>query len=215
MKSFLQDLALEIRNNFNERTGELCLVFPTRRAGLFFQKELAQLYDGPIWSPKIYSIQDYLLKLAAPCSSAKKSGAEEYYNRSEVKKAFHVDENIYWKQCNSDLLKGAYTISDKGSYYLYPKLISSKLKIWIFSGDTDIVVPFNSTSKWIKKLNLPILSNWSSWGNENTSFFYGYIQEYYGLSYITFRNVGHMVPQWKRKESYLMFDSFINNKKLN
>jgi len=64
MKTFLQDLALEIKNNFNEKTGELCIVFPTRRAGLFFQKELAQLYDGPIWSPKVYSIQDYLLKLA-------------------------------------------------------------------------------------------------------------------------------------------------------
>lgn len=64
MKTFLQDLALEIKNKYGDKTGEICLVFPTRRAGLFFQKELAQLYDAPIWSPKVFSIQDYLLKLA-------------------------------------------------------------------------------------------------------------------------------------------------------
>ena len=64
MKTFLQELALEIKNTYNKDTGQICLVFPTRRAGLFFQKEFALLYDGPIWSPKIFSIQDYLLKLA-------------------------------------------------------------------------------------------------------------------------------------------------------
>ncbi len=64
MKTFLQDLALEIKETFNENTGQVCLVFPTRRAGMFFQKELALLYKDPIWSPAIYSIQDYLLKLA-------------------------------------------------------------------------------------------------------------------------------------------------------
>lgn len=64
MQTFLQQLALEIKEKFNENTGQLCVVFPTRRAGLFFQKELARLYDTPIWSPKVFSIQDYLLTLA-------------------------------------------------------------------------------------------------------------------------------------------------------
>ena len=64
MKTFLQELAVEIKNKFNENTGQVCVVFPTRRAGLFFQKELAKLYDVPFWSPQIFSIQDYLLKLA-------------------------------------------------------------------------------------------------------------------------------------------------------
>lgn len=64
MKTFLQELAVEIKNRFDGNTGQICLVFPTRRAGLFFQKELAKLYDTPLWSPQIFSIQDYLLKLA-------------------------------------------------------------------------------------------------------------------------------------------------------
>jgi len=40
------------------------MVFPTRRAGLFFRKELAATLSAPIWSPTVFSIQDYIMKLS-------------------------------------------------------------------------------------------------------------------------------------------------------
>lgn len=63
MNTFLQDLAKEVKLKFDHQTDSICMVFPTRRAGLFFQKELSAISEGAIWSPKIFSIQDFLLKL--------------------------------------------------------------------------------------------------------------------------------------------------------
>ncbi|MBL0104457.1 MAG: hypothetical protein IPP51_12315 [Bacteroidetes bacterium] len=64
MNTFLKDLATEIKSKYGDRLGELCVVFPTRRAGLFFQSALAAESEKPVWSPRVFSIQDYLLKLS-------------------------------------------------------------------------------------------------------------------------------------------------------
>ena len=64
MNTFLKDLATEIKSKYGDQLGEICVVFPTRRAGLFFQSALAADSDKPVWSPKVFSIQDYLLKLS-------------------------------------------------------------------------------------------------------------------------------------------------------
>ena len=66
MSTFLKDLAAEFNSHFQNQSDSVCIVFPTRRAGLFFQKELAAQASVPIWSPKIYSIQDFLLELCKP-----------------------------------------------------------------------------------------------------------------------------------------------------
>ncbi|MFN8166061.1 MAG: PD-(D/E)XK nuclease family protein [Bacteroidia bacterium] len=64
MPTFLQQLVKEIKEQFPEHTADLHIVFPTRRAGLFFQKEFSALHDKPVWSPVVMSIQDYLLSLS-------------------------------------------------------------------------------------------------------------------------------------------------------
>lgn len=38
------------------------VVFPNRRAGLFFRKELAKLIDKPVFMPEVYSLEDYLMR---------------------------------------------------------------------------------------------------------------------------------------------------------
>ena len=64
MQTFIQQLVNEVVKIHSGQLQSLCVVFPTRRAGLFFQKELAKTLTTPVWSPAIFSIQDYLLKLA-------------------------------------------------------------------------------------------------------------------------------------------------------
>ncbi len=39
-----------------------------------------------------------------------------------------------------------------GSYFLYPGLVKSGLRIWIFSGDRDAAVSIVGTFAWINKL---------------------------------------------------------------
>ena len=61
MQTFIQQLVTEVMSRHAGQMENLCIVFPTRRAGLFFQKELSTKISSPTWSPTIYSIQDYLL----------------------------------------------------------------------------------------------------------------------------------------------------------
>ncbi len=60
MAAFLEQLADELYDKHKGELSQLCLVFPTRRGGLFFKKYLAEKMNAPHWSPVIYSIQDFI-----------------------------------------------------------------------------------------------------------------------------------------------------------
>lgn len=60
MSSFLQELAQRI---YSDQAGNLentTVVFPNRRAGLYFSEALRQLLDKPTWSPQVLSFQDFV-----------------------------------------------------------------------------------------------------------------------------------------------------------
>ena len=60
MKSFLQKLTDELTSKYGEDLSRIQLIFPTRRAGLFFRKELATRLTRPVWAPAIFSVQDFI-----------------------------------------------------------------------------------------------------------------------------------------------------------
>ncbi len=64
MKPFLKEVAEELYRSYGERLEELCLVFPNRRAGLFFNKYLGGSLEQPVWSPSIYTIQDLMARIS-------------------------------------------------------------------------------------------------------------------------------------------------------
>ena len=57
MKPFLKELAEKIIAR-HTKPEELTIVFPNRRAALFFRKYLAELLAKPIWSPNLISIEE-------------------------------------------------------------------------------------------------------------------------------------------------------------
>ena len=63
MQSFITQLTQHLYTHRQAEMKDLCIVFPTRRAGLFFKDELSKLIDKPVWSPAVYSIQDFILKM--------------------------------------------------------------------------------------------------------------------------------------------------------
>ena len=65
MPAFLEQLANELYDKHRGDLSGVSLVFPTRRAGLFFRQQLAGKIDRPHWSPVIYSIQDFIRGLSA------------------------------------------------------------------------------------------------------------------------------------------------------
>ena len=64
MKYFLQETARSILAKHGDQLADLCLVFPNRRAGVFFRRYLAHELKKPVWSPSIHTISDLMQDLS-------------------------------------------------------------------------------------------------------------------------------------------------------
>lgn len=58
MEYFLESIAASLYKEFGNTLNRHCLVFPNRRAGLFFLKYLASRIDKPVWEPSVLTIND-------------------------------------------------------------------------------------------------------------------------------------------------------------
>jgi serine carboxypeptidase-like clade 2 len=145
-----------------------------------------------------------------PCTDSK--GPDTYFNRLDVKLLLNVNPEIKWSMCSDSVYRN-YNRGTLGSYYLYQPLIQSGVRILIYSGDTDGAVPFNGTQKWINNLGLPVEKPWRSWRINDTEVA-GYITNYTGLTFVTVKGTGHMVPQWKPAEAYHMYSKFLKGQDL-
>ncbi|CAD8186613.1 unnamed protein product [Paramecium pentaurelia] len=137
-----------------------------------------------------------------------------YLNNAAFRKALHIrDDAGYWNDCsNIDYKK------DPGAtYHLYPKLLKNGIRILKFSGDVDSIVPITGTLYWIdklqKELNLPTIEEWRPWykpgekGSEQQNA--GNVWEIDGLTFVSVRNAGHMVPMDQPEAASIMASHFI------
>jgi hypothetical protein len=62
MASFLEILADELLKR--EKFSGYCIVFPSRRAGIFFKQVLTEKISKPIWAPAVMGIQDLISSLS-------------------------------------------------------------------------------------------------------------------------------------------------------
>ena len=58
MEKFLHSVASYLYGKHHGHLEQLTVVFPNRRAGLFFQKYLSTLTEKPIFSPSIITISE-------------------------------------------------------------------------------------------------------------------------------------------------------------
>lgn len=64
MKPFLAELSEQLYKQYKDNLQEVTLVFPNRRAGLFFRKYLSQHIEKPVWAPEILSIDEFVKGLS-------------------------------------------------------------------------------------------------------------------------------------------------------
>jgi ATP-dependent helicase/nuclease subunit B len=89
MKSFLQRIAQEIASRFSEDPGQVCIVLPNRRAGLYLKKYLARELKKTSWAPQTYSVEDFITELSG-CTIIDQAGLLfEFY---QVHKDIHGDK---------------------------------------------------------------------------------------------------------------------------
>ena len=64
MVYFLQEVAKHVYENHREELPQLNIVFPGKRARLYFNRYLTQLTDKPVWAPQYYSISELMQNLS-------------------------------------------------------------------------------------------------------------------------------------------------------
>lgn len=138
------------------------------------------------------------------------NGAISYWNLNKI--PFKVDKiDKAWQAC-TDI---NYKISLRGSMAEYRRILINKgVKVWLFSGDWDDVVPFTDTEKNVDKLQRNKVGQWNAWnvGDQHAGFYQMYEN---GFTVITVKGASHMVPQTKPKATFQLFYNFVNNKGVN
>ncbi len=61
-QTFLDDIAEQLYEELGANLADWKIIFPNRRAGLFFNRALRKLIDKPIWTPEVISIEDFVRK---------------------------------------------------------------------------------------------------------------------------------------------------------
>ncbi|XP_071698768.1 serine carboxypeptidase II-2-like [Rutidosis leptorrhynchoides] len=132
-----------------------------------------------------------------------------YFNLPEVQSALHVyhtNTSRKWETC-SNVVGAHWQDSPISVLDVHQELISSGLRAWIFSGDTDAVIPVTSTRYSIDALNLTTISPWRAWYQDGQVG--GWTQKYEGLTFVTVRGAGHEVPLHKPKQALSLLKSFL------
>lgn len=93
MQSFLYDIAELISKKYITKLPETCIIFPNKRAALFFRKYLARIIGKPIWSPNIFTLQSWIQKLTKLMLADKLTLLFELYDSFQfVNKSITSDE---------------------------------------------------------------------------------------------------------------------------
>ncbi|KAJ9175581.1 hypothetical protein P3X46_014124 [Hevea brasiliensis] len=135
-----------------------------------------------------------------------------YMNRPKVQKALHahiIQSPRRWTTCSS-AIRGNWSDSPKSMLPIFKRLIGAGIRIWVFSGDVDAILPLTATRYSINALKLKINTSWYAWYNDHQQVG-GWSQIYKGLTYVTVRGAGHEVPLTQPRLALLLFRQFLKN----
>ncbi|MBW6496924.1 MAG: PD-(D/E)XK nuclease family protein [Bacteroidales bacterium] len=99
MLSFLEEVADHIFEKYPSDTGEICLVTPNRRAGLFLRKHFSKKVKQPTWSPAFLSIEDFVNRISGLQVADNLSlmfHFYEVYQSIEGERSESVDDFLRW-----------------------------------------------------------------------------------------------------------------------
>ncbi|XP_051141390.1 serine carboxypeptidase-like 25 [Andrographis paniculata] len=142
--------------------------------------------------------------------------AEIYYNRGDVQRALHANISGHipykWTAC-SETLNRNWNDTETSVLPIYRQLIAAGLRIWVFSGDVDSVVPVTATRYSLAQLKLETNIPWYPWYVNNQVG--GWTEVYKGgLTFATVRGAGHEVPMFKPRAAFQLFTSFLKGRPL-
>eukprot|EP01126_Amoeba_proteus_P040174 TRINITY_DN4273_c0_g1_i4.p1 TRINITY_DN4273_c0_g1~~TRINITY_DN4273_c0_g1_i4.p1 ORF type:complete len:435 (-),score=60.36 TRINITY_DN4273_c0_g1_i4:102-1406(-) len=208
-----------ISTNLNSAITQACGKNPSGDQCSNLQQEAFSLSDGynpygiyydcasqrPL--PKIPSSP---LRVAEQVPCVDSAHADVYLNTRAVQHAIHVKTSITWSIC-SDLVD--FNGSPDPTLPIYQSLLSHGIRVLIYSGDTDMMVPYTDSEWWTTHAGFTESSAWHPWfytdlaGQQVAGMATEYAE---GLTFVTVKGSGHMVPQYAPQKAYAMFTTFLS-----
>ncbi|EQC32660.1 hypothetical protein SDRG_09636 [Saprolegnia diclina VS20] len=166
--------------------GDVCLLTQAR---LLAPKNVRPLHRGVV----------------GPCTAKYMTA---YLNQASVQAAIHADSTqaLDWANCNADV-NAAYDRTPS-ALPAYEEILSAGLKALVYSGDTDAVVNFMGTQRWLAALQLPIEAKWHAWFGPDQQLA-GYTERYTNVTFSTVKGAGHMVPATRPLHALYLFECFL------
>lgn len=140
----------------------------------------------------------------SPCTDD--VGITNYFNRDTVRAQLHIKRADPWATC-SEKVGQNYHMSNTSLHFM-PSFKEKGLKVLLYSGNVDAVVPYVETEEYIKQIGWKQTSEKKNLVNARGSLM-GWQIEYDGLTYVIINGAGHMVPSDKPHAAYEMFKKFI------
>ncbi|KAI3815189.1 hypothetical protein L1987_14849 [Smallanthus sonchifolius] len=137
---------------------------------------------------------------------------ESYLNLPNVQKALHAIStklSYPWETCSKLIVK--WKDSPSTMFPIYKRLMASGLRILLYSGDVDAVVPVSGTRYSIDAMNLKVVKPWRFW-TDSTKQVAGYKVVYDGLTFATVRGAGHEVPRFQPRQAFALLKMFLANR---
>ncbi|XP_010530237.1 PREDICTED: serine carboxypeptidase-like 42 [Tarenaya hassleriana] len=142
-----------------------------------------------------------------------------YFNLPEVQAALHANRTRLpypWSMCSRHL---NYSDTD-GNLNMLPilkRILQNKIRVWIFSGDQDSVVPLLGSRTLVRELahelGFKITVPYGAWFHRGQVG--GWATEYGNiLTFATVRGAAHMVPYAQPSRALHLFSNFVSGRRL-
>ena len=130
-----------------------------------------------------------------------------YMNQASVQQAIHVNPTD-WTYISSTM---KYVNEYKYSVVpLWQRFINeTNWRMLVYSGDVDAAVPTIGTQRWINCLGQPVINAWRPWYYANQTA--GIRQDFEGISFMTIKGAGHMVPYYMPAQGFAFFEYWMSD----
>jgi serine carboxypeptidase-like clade 2 len=146
-----------------------------------------------------------------PTSPCIDNWTEAYFNQPSVISAIHARliSADRWDECSDEVDYSYKDVLTSVVPVYQQKLLNSGLRMLVYSGDVDAIVPTTGTRTWLEQvLRVTVTKPWRSYiVNKQVG---GFVEEYEGgLSFATVRGAGHMVPSGQAERSLYVLQQFL------
>jgi len=129
----------------------------------------------------------------------------DYLNSAAVQSAIHAKKpSIPWSVC-ADV---NFTQSWPSVLFIYPELMGS-IHVTVYAGDVTFNVPALGTEIWVEAIGTNG-GNYQAWMVEGQVA--GYFKKYDGITYVTVKDSGHMVPTYTPDLGLALFENYLDGK---